>query len=132
MLSRLRGYLSRPVAWGAVLLTYIGIIGAVAYAASVGATNADSIRAEQRRADTALMVQANQSRETIVKTGRESIRNSCQFDNRRTVELRGILRASMQGATPAQRERGRQFVRSISFRNCDKAAAVLTDNPREP
>lgn len=44
----------KPVSWGAVVITYAGIIAAVSYAASVGAASQDSVRAESQRADTRL------------------------------------------------------------------------------
>lgn len=34
---RLKQWMKSPVSWGAVLLSYVGIVGAVAYGASVGA-----------------------------------------------------------------------------------------------
>lgn len=49
MLHRLREFLARPAAYGALLLGYLGIIAAVAYAASTGAASQESVRAEALR-----------------------------------------------------------------------------------
>lgn len=51
MLSRIRSFLGRPVAWGAVLLSYVGVIGTVAYTASTAADNSDAVGRESERAD---------------------------------------------------------------------------------
>lgn len=132
MLSGLTNWLRRPVAWGAVLLSYVGIIAAVSYAAAVGATNADAIRAESHRADLVQAQQAKVSRTTIVKTGRIAIRNSCEFDNQRSRELVGILRAAQPPhPTPEQRRETQKFIAKVSFRDCKAAANVLTASPKE-
>lgn len=132
MLHRLRDRLAKPVSWGAVALTYIGIIAAVAYAASVGATNASGLRAESRRADAALTHEATRSRRAIVQSGRVAIKSACVFDNQRSRELRAILRGSIDPSdSPQDKARIHTFIETISFRDCDAAAAVLTANPEE-
>lgn len=119
----------KPVAWGAVLLSYAGIIATVAYAAAVGGANQDAVLREGHRADSA-----------IVKTGQLAIHSGCDFDNQRARELRGILERSYENqqklvkAGSLDTKTGRENLRdtrvaikSISLRNCDKEAAILTN-----
>lgn len=132
MLSRLRELLSRPVAWGAVLLSYVGIFVGFGFAVWTYNDYNDGLRAEAARADARVLAESDRARHEIVRTGRIAIRSSCEFDNQRTRELRGILRASIDPSdTPQDVRRIKQFIRSVSYRDCDKAAAVLTDNPKE-
>lgn len=65
MVRTLRAFLKRPVAWGAVLLSYVGIIAVVAFAASVGADSRAgteralrAVQAESLRADRQLAAEA--------------------------------------------------------------------------
>jgi len=126
--ARLRAFLKRPVAWGAVLLSYVGIIAAVSYAAATGATFATGLREEAKRADMAM-----------VESGRKAVKINCNFDNQRAKELRGILQRSIknqkvlvrQGALdPALARRnirvGRESIAQITIRNCDREARILT------
>lgn len=54
MLSGVMTFLRRPVAWGAVLLSYVGIIAVTAYAAGTAASNSTAVQRESQRANTAL------------------------------------------------------------------------------
>lgn len=125
-MASVKNFLKRPVAWGAVLLSYAGIIGAVAYAASTGATNAGAIRAEQTRSDARIERQADRSRNNIVRTGRIAIKSGCLYDNERSHELKHILRVTV--SDPAHR---RELTGLVSTRNCKVAANVLTDEPKK-
>lgn len=138
MLLRLRTFLNRPVAWGAVILSYIGIFAGFAFAVY---TFNDANDAERRQA-AALVQQSNRADAAIVRTGRISILNGCVFDNQRAGELRGILHRSLHNQRLLRREGvlprhianrniriTRSAVRSISLRNCEAAAAQLTADP---
>lgn len=131
MFIRLRRFLRKPAAYGALFLTYVGIIASVAYAAAVGGASQSSVQRESKRADAALIV-----------TARQAVRDGCEFDNQRTKELRGVLQRSInsqralksKGAIPPDlyRENIRatqKSLQSISFRNCDAAAAKLSSQP---
>lgn len=133
MLVRLREFLRRPAAYGALALSYIGIIAAVSYAAAIGAGGAAALDQEAR-----------DSRAAIVASGQVAIKSACVFDNKRTVELRGILEAGKASTrayvkdgtlTPAQ---GRKALRNtdraikkITFRDCEAEARVLTADPSD-
>ena len=131
MLVRLRAFLARPAAYGALALSYIGIIGAVAYAASVGAQSA-----------TALDQEARDSRAAIVASGQVAIKSACVFDNKRARELRQILRDS-KGQTAAYVKEGlltqeqanrsvretNPAIKQITLRVCEKEARVLPADP---
>lgn len=123
--------MKRPVAWGAVLLSYAGIIGVVAYAAATGAASQGAVRAEQKRADIA-----------IVQTGRKAIVSGCHYDNQRTKELRGILKRSLANQRSLMRKNAidpgiarhniritLQDLADISRRDCAAEASILTLNP---
>lgn len=72
MVRTLRAFLNRPVAWGAVLLSYAGIIAVVAYAASVGADSRAgtdralrAVQSESVRADRQLAAEAHRREEDL-------------------------------------------------------------------
>lgn len=54
MLASLRDALKRPVPWGAVLLTYVGILLALGYTVHVSSDAQNKITMEQKRADAKL------------------------------------------------------------------------------
>lgn len=125
MLSRLMGYLKRPVAWGAVLVSYAGIIAVIAYASAIGGASQDAVRVETARVDRAIIAAA-----VVV------IRDGCEFDNKRAGELRGILKRSIrsqraligEGVIPPSVirrniEETQKSINAISLRNCDLAVA---------
>jgi hypothetical protein len=130
---RLKNFLRKPVAWGAVLLSYVGIIAAVGYAANVGAVNGSAVRAEAARADS-----------QIVKAAEVVIRDGCEFDNKRAGELRGILERSLEnqkllakeGVLPPSVarhniEETQKSIKAISHRDCDLAVSRFRHTTEE-
>ena len=81
---------------------------------------------------------SDQADRKIVQTGRIAIESGCRYDNKRSQELRGILRRNEKnirrldssGAFP-QKEVNRQLkiirrdIEDISIRDCRRAAKVL-------
>lgn len=125
-----------------MLLSYVGIIAVVAYAATSGAINASGDRERQRQNESAQQAEQKRADAAIVATGQASIRSGCLFDNQRARELKGILKRSLknqkalarEGALPPAIARRnisitRDSIKSISLRDCDKAAETLTAKP---
>lgn len=122
--------------------------GAVTYAA-MAVTAIILVALIQKRSDDADKHLAKQVRiidkrfqkqsKQIVKTGRRAIESGCNFDNQRAKQIRVILRRSQQGAKRAYREGQiskelldrntetlNRAIKSITIRNCEKAAEILT------
>ena len=133
MLDRLRAFLARPAAYGALALSYIGIIGAVSYAAAVGAEGSRALDTEAR-----------DSRAAIVASGQVAIHSACDFDNKRARELRTIIKRGQASTRLYVREgvitpeQGRRAIREsnraiakITLRDCHAEAEVLTADPQD-
>ena len=144
MFVRLKEILGRPVAWGFVILSYIGIFAGFFFAMFVYDQNKEALRAESAARVAEAKAQADAQRGAIVSSGRVAIKSSCYFDNQRAREIRGLLKRSIanqrafiaQGAIPpalgqANIAFNQEGIRSISLRDCEKAAAVLTADPKE-
>lgn len=133
MFVKLRAFARRPARNGAVLLSYAGIILALAFGVNSGANTQRDIQHEAKRADAA-----------IVANGQKAIRNGCDFDNKRARELRGILHRSVRNVTQLEKEGAithevavrslretRRSIKRISYRNCDAEAKTLSSNPKQ-
>lgn len=127
VISNTKRAAQHPAKAGAVFLSYIGVIAVTAFAAAASHSNSAAVQAEAARANQAMLV-----------TGRRAIISGCIYDNQRSKELRGILQRSAKNQRilirngAITREVGLRNLRvtlesfdSISFRDCEKEAAIL-------
>lgn len=142
-MASLREFFRRPVAWGAVILSYVGIFAGFFFAIYTYDQAQSGIRLEAQRARAELAAKSAASDRTVVRTGRLAIKSSCDFDNKRSIELRHILTRSLRSQSTLLKTHSidpklarhnikitREDLREISFRDCKAAANVLSANPK--
>ena len=90
MVLRLREFFSRPAAYGALAISYVGIIAAVAFAATAAVNNAASDRRAEARADQRIAAAARRADQRIAAVVNENHRAFCSVNIR---EHEAALRA---------------------------------------
>lgn len=76
MFVRLKTWLTKPVSWGAVLLSYAGIIGAIAYGATVGAYTDGQLKREAAVRAAVLKEEADTREEQFCRSAMAINRNA--------------------------------------------------------
>lgn len=124
MLTRLRNFLRRPVAWGAVILSYIGIMVALVFAGITSSNNDADIRHEadvRERDICTVIVNVNnnakfraQTEANRLENTKAYLRDTARFedDNRDTDS--GELRARVKATLPLIRADAKQAKANVT------------------